>query len=95
MRHSGCRAGLLLAACTMAMAAEARAGESVRYRYDSLGRLVRVERSGSVNNGLNANYAYDCADNRSRMVSGPGAAPAPPPPCPPPPPPPPPPGGGM
>ena len=88
MRRRGIRAGLLLASSAIAPTGAAQAAETVVYGYDSLGRLIRVERSGSVNNGFNSHYRYDCADNRSTVASGPGAPPPPPPPpCPPPPPP--------
>lgn len=38
--------------------------ETTNYTYDARGRLIRVERSGSVNNNVQANYSYDKADNR-------------------------------
>lgn len=57
-------------------AAAAIAGETIKYAYDSRGRLVRVERSGDVNNNVGANYSYDKADNRTRVeVASPNAAP--------------------
>lgn len=40
------------------------AGETINYSYDNKGRLVQVERSGNVNNGVVTNYAFDKADNR-------------------------------
>lgn len=46
----------------------ATAAETVTYIYDAKGRLVRVERSGSVNNGVTAAYQYDRADNRKRLT---------------------------
>ncbi len=65
---SGHRAGLLLATSAIACATGARAGETVAYGYDSLGRLIRVERSGTVNNGVAAHYSYDPADNRTNVT---------------------------
>ena len=44
--------------------AAAWATETVTYTYDARGRLVKVERSGTVNNGVRAEYKYDKADNR-------------------------------
>lgn len=46
--------------------ASAHAAETVKYTYDEHGRLVKVERSGSVNSGVKADYEYDPADNRTR-----------------------------
>jgi hypothetical protein len=40
------------------------ANETVNYSYDAKGRLVKVERSGTVNNGVVTNYTFDKADNR-------------------------------
>jgi hypothetical protein len=48
-------------------AAAASAGETIKYTYDARGRLVKVERSGTVNNNVSANYAYDKADNRTNV----------------------------
>ena len=62
---------LLLSAAGLATAAAALAAETLTYRYDARGRLVKVERTGSVNNGVIANYSYDKANNRTnRTVSG-------------------------
>jgi hypothetical protein len=38
--------------------------ETINYSYDVLGRLVKVEHSGGVNNNVQARYTYDKADNR-------------------------------
>lgn len=46
----------------------ATASETISYGYDARGRLVQVARSGTVNNGVTANYAYDNADNRSNVT---------------------------
>jgi coenzyme F420-reducing hydrogenase delta subunit len=40
------------------------AAETIRYRYDAQGRLIRVERSGDLNNGVVTNHVFDKADNR-------------------------------
>src|SRR5687768_483085 len=66
---------LLLGFCSITCSVAAMAGETIVYRYDELGRLKRVDRSGSVNNGVGAEYAYDPADNRAYVGIG-GANPA-------------------
>lgn len=48
--------------------APAWATETVTYTYDALGRVTNVSHSGSVNNGLNAAYVYDPADNRKTVT---------------------------
>lgn len=54
-------AGLLFAAPIVG------AAETVTYTYDAKGRLVKVVRSGSVNNGRQTEYQHDKADNRVRV----------------------------
>lgn len=56
-----------------------RAGETVNYTYDALGRLVAVAATGTVNNGLSVSTSYDPAGNRSNYTVN-GASPPPPPP---------------
>jgi len=58
---------LVLAAAALAAGAVALASETITYTYDSRGRLVKVERSGSVNNGVKAEYKYDKGDNRTNV----------------------------
>ena len=50
-----------------AVALPAQASETVVYTYDAKGRLVKVERSGNVNNGIVTEYKYDKADNRTQV----------------------------
>jgi hypothetical protein len=57
----------LLALIVAAAATAAIASETITYTYDARGRLVRVQRSGSVNNNVSANYSYDKADNRTNV----------------------------
>ena len=62
---------ILMAGVGLAAAAAALASETVTYSYDARGRLVRAAHAGSVNNGANATYGYDKADNRTlKNVSG-------------------------
>jgi len=52
------------------------ASETISYRYDARGRLVRVVRSGGINTNVTANYSYDKADNRTSVnVVSPNAPP--------------------
>ena len=67
-------AALLIA--TAVAAAGATASETINYTYDARGRLVKVARSGSVNNNVTANYSYDKADNRTNVnVTSPNSPP--------------------
>jgi len=62
---------VLLAIATAGLAAAAVASETINYSYDARGRLIKVERSGSVNNNAVSNYSYDKADNRiNKTVTG-------------------------
>lgn len=72
------RTALLVAGTAVMAASAAMAAETIVYRYDARGRLVKVERSGTVNNNVVTNYSFDKADNRlSKTTSG---SPNPPPP---------------
>jgi hypothetical protein len=54
------------------------ATETVTYTYDARGRLVKVVRTGGVNNNVSASYSYDKADNRTNVnVVSPNATPPP------------------
>jgi hypothetical protein len=57
----------LLVLAIAAVAASAVASETITYSYDARGRLVKVARSGTVNNNVTANYVYDKADNRTNV----------------------------
>lgn len=62
---------ILLALAAVGIAAAAVATETITYEYDARGRLVKVKRSGTVNNNVTANYSYDKADNRTnKTVTG-------------------------
>jgi hypothetical protein len=56
-----------LAVAAFVVAAAAMANETITYTYDARGRLVKVERSGTVNNGVKADYVYDKGDNRTNV----------------------------
>ena len=59
----------LLAATALVLCAGAASGsETVTFSYDQRGRLVQVDRSGSVNNGIAGGYSYDHGDNRTNVA---------------------------
>jgi YD repeat-containing protein len=64
MRHG---TKVALAAAALVVAGVAVANETVTYTYDARGRLVKVERSGTVNEGVKAEYKYDKGDNRTNV----------------------------
>ena len=67
---------VLIAAVALGIAAAAMATETITYTYDARGRLVKVERTGSVNNNVKAEYKYDKADNRTNVnVTSPNSPP--------------------
>ena len=65
------KTALLITAAAGAAAAAAAtswAAETVKYTYDARGRLVKVERTGTVNNNVKAEYKYDKAQNRTNVT---------------------------
>jgi YD repeat-containing protein len=54
----------LLTGAALAAAVAAQAAETINYTYDARGRLIAVNRSGSVNNNVNTTYNIDKAENR-------------------------------
>jgi YD repeat-containing protein len=69
--RNGNRIVIASAALAASIATVAIAGETVRYRYDAPGRLVKVERTGSVNNNIATSYSHDKANNRrTRTTTG-------------------------
>ena len=65
------RGPLAIGASLLMISAAAIAAETITYRYDARGRLVKVERTGTVNNNVVATYEHDKADNRTnRNVTG-------------------------
>ena len=59
-------AAMLAVAAGITSTQPARAGETITYTYDARGRLVKVERSGTVNNGVTTTYTLDRADTRTK-----------------------------
>lgn len=74
----GYRCVLLTAGAALVAASAAMAAETIVYTYDAKGRVVKVERSGTVNNNVTSNYSYDKANNRASVTTT--GSPNPPPP---------------
>jgi coenzyme F420-reducing hydrogenase delta subunit len=55
-------------ACLCCAATIVHAAETITYSYDAKGRLVKVVRTGTVNNNVITNYTHDKADNRKTVV---------------------------
>jgi YD repeat-containing protein len=52
-----------LLACSLAQATE-----TITYTYNARGQLVKVVRTGTVNNNVQAQYTYDKANNRKTLA---------------------------
>lgn len=75
---TGPRIAILLGGAAFAATASASLAEKIVYSYDARGRLIRVERTEGVNNGVVTQYGFDKADNRTvKTTTG---SPNPPPP---------------
>lgn len=72
-----CLAYPIAALVSFLLISSAQAAETQKYRYDAKGRLTKVERTGSVNNGVTTEYARDKADNRVRLKTTGSANPPP------------------
>jgi YD repeat-containing protein len=71
-------ARILIVAALLFTSTAAIAAETITYTYDAKGRLVKVERSGTTNNGVQTTYTHDKADNRKNTTTtGSGNAPPP------------------
>jgi YD repeat-containing protein len=60
------------------LAGSAQAAETITYTYDARGRLKEVQRTGTVNNGVNTSYQVDKADNRTNKTTTGSSNPPPP-----------------
>ena len=58
---------LVTGAIALSISTAAMAAETIKYTYDGKGRLIKVEHSGSVNNGVTTEYKHDKADNRTNV----------------------------
>ncbi len=72
------RALLTATALALLGGSSAHAAETISFSYDAKGRLVKVIRSGTVNNGVQTTYTHDKADNRKNTATT-GSLNAPPP----------------
>jgi hypothetical protein len=57
----------LLLTCYVALSVPAHAAETITYTYDVKGRVVKVVRTGSVNNNVTYDYVHDKANNRKKV----------------------------
>lgn len=57
----------LLCVALVGAASALNAAETITYTYDAKGRLVKVVRTGTVNNNVTVDYEHDKADNRTRL----------------------------
>jgi hypothetical protein len=60
---------LAIALGVFGLAAAAYASETIKYSYDARGRLIEVNRTGTVNNNVVTNYTIDKADNRTNKTT--------------------------
>ena len=60
---------IALAILLLLLGAAAYAAETITYSYDARGRLVQVNHTGTVNNNVVTNYAYDKANNRTNKTT--------------------------
>jgi hypothetical protein len=59
--------GAAITTAAVSLAVPALSAETVTYSYDAKGRLVKVVRTGTVNNNVTVEYTHDKADNRTRV----------------------------
>lgn len=63
-------------AATAIVSASSYAAETKTYTYDSLGRLVKVINTGSVNNNQTRSFCFDKVGNRVEFDSNSSGVPA-------------------
>jgi hypothetical protein len=69
---------LKLLAAGLACSLSVSASETITYSYDAKGRLIRVVRTGTVNNNVTTEYTHDKANNRKTVVRTGSSNPPPP-----------------
>ncbi|MCV0382807.1 MAG: hypothetical protein K5799_05025 [Erythrobacter sp.] len=60
---------MLTSAFALSVPVAGSATETITYTYDAKGRLIKVEKQGSINNGQKTEYEHDKANNRKRVRS--------------------------
>ena len=60
---------VMILASSLVLQSPAQAAETITYKYDAKGRVVKVERSGTVNNGVQTHYSHDKANNRKNVTT--------------------------
>ena len=58
---------IFTAFAALGLMSPALATETITYTYDAKGRLVKVVRTGTVNNNVTTEYEHDKADNRQKV----------------------------
>jgi hypothetical protein len=53
--------------CLVWLPVPALAAETITYTYDAKGRVVKVVRTGTVNNNVTTEYTHDKANNRTKV----------------------------
>jgi hypothetical protein len=69
---------VIASAVVVALISGAFATETITYTYDAKGRLIKVVRTGTVNNNVTTDYTYDKANNRKTVVTTNSPNPPPP-----------------
>jgi hypothetical protein len=69
---------LIASAVVIALVSGAFATETITYTYDAKGRLIKVVRTGTVNNNVTTDYTHDKANNRKTIVTTNSPNPPPP-----------------
>jgi len=69
---------VILTAILIINATPSMAAETITYSYDAKGRVVKVVRTGTVNNNVTYDYTHDHANNRTHVKVTNSANPPPP-----------------